>query len=71
MPKAKTQDEQDDDEIMQKAYRNLEIAFGLRRPTDPLKLKGWWKAYELNKQAKIALETPYRDAVTILGRIAP
>lgn len=58
-----------DDEIMQKVYRNLEIAFGLRQPEDPLKLKAWKKAYELNKQAKIALETPYRDPVTILGRL--
>ena len=67
--KPKTQDEQDDDEIMQTAYDKVTRCFGLRYPKDPLKRAAFLKARDIVKKAETTLETPYRDAVTILGRL--
>jgi len=71
MAREKTQDDQDDDQIMQEAYDKVTRCFGLRYPKDPKKREAFLKARDIAKQAGVALEVPYRDAVTILGRVAP
>ena len=63
----KTQDDQDDDEIMRIAYDKVTRCFGLRYPKDPQKRAAFLKARAICKTASAVLETPYRDAVSILG----
>jgi len=49
-----------DDVLMQQAHDGLSRVMPLRQPEDPELLKAWRKAWELVKEAREALEDPYK-----------